>query len=101
MIGGRDKDDSFYIIQICYDADTQKVSEACYQPHPPQSEFGVVCGLPQSLSEHEGYFLKTVSEIIGTCQSLGELKAKMEVFLHKISPLDETIGPDIESLTIK
>lgn len=100
MIGGREQDGGFVITQIQYDACLHKISEKHYRPTPPQTDYGIACSLPESFAPHRNQFLDNIVVIVNSCKAHNELKAKVEVYLHKVSPLDETVGPDIESVTI-
>lgn len=100
LVGGKERDGSFLIYEISWDAGRQRVRVTERKPQPPHGSYGVSLAVPIGEPKIVQKVFATIQDMISQARDHDELKHKIASVIYSIAQLDDTVGPDAIALTI-
>ena len=100
MIGGKDSKGKFCIYEVQADFKTYEVETTLRIPEPPNTNYGISCGLPSKLHGGEDEFVDMVGKCILSSKTHEETIEKVSGVVGKIAELDDTVDGSVSALSV-
>ena len=100
LVAGKDNHGQFCIYEVHFNPMTEKTETVLRKPKPPQFNFAVSCSLPFSLTDDTQECIDAVAYVLNHSRTHGEMVSGVGNIICKISETDETVGGEIQSVSV-